>query len=208
MENVNNCSLSIRRGKNSFSPIEWTKLEINNNPNANQFSLEDIDAFTSGITDVTLIKELVYENFLSIDDYMSSIEIIYHENGNTRIIPEGPCFIEDSEYLDRNKIINFINLNITDLQLINKLYNYLKKYIKEDNHNYAKFVNLLNYVHEIVKEKDLKKVNALTNLVTKYINALEYQEIRRIGMYISKNLVITKEVEKPKKLIYNNDDNK
>ena len=206
MENINNCSLSIRRGKNSFSPIEWTKLEINNNPNANQFSLEDIDSFTSTITDVTLIKELIDENFLSLDDFMSSIEIIYHENGNTRTIPEGPCFIDDSEFLDKNNIINFITLNITDLQLINKIYNYLNKYVKEDNHNYAKFVTLLNRVHEIVKEQDLNKIEALTRLVAKYINELEYQEIRRIGMYISKNLVSAKTVENPRRLIYNNDD--
>lgn len=206
MENINNCSLSIRQGKHSFSPIEWTKLAINNNPNANQFSLENIDTFTSGITEENLVRDLLDENFISEDDYISSIEIIYHENGNTRIVPEGPCFIEDSEFLNRQNIINYIVLNTSDLQLINKLYNYLNKYVKEGNHKFAKFVELLNYVHEIVKEKDLTKFNALNQLVANYINDLDYQDVRRIGMYISKKLVLSKEKAAIKKLIYNNDD--
>ena len=46
MEKVNNYSLVIRRGKNSFFPIEWSKL-TDSNPNANEYSLQEIDAYTS-----------------------------------------------------------------------------------------------------------------------------------------------------------------
>ncbi len=194
METVTHYSLSLKRGKNSFSPIEWTKLKSNNNPNANQYSLQDIDEFTSGITKSTLIGDMIDGNFASPDDYMTSIEIIYYENGNTRSIPEGPCFIEDSEFLDVDNIINYITQNITDLQLMNKLYNYLNKYVKEDNINYLKFVTLLNSSHEIVKERDRQKLDSLINLLIKYINLLSYLEKRRIGMYISKNLVTEKHI--------------
>lgn len=205
MEKINNYSLSIRRGKNSFSPIEWTKLDMNEDKNANPYSLEAIDSFTSKITGFELITEVVNENFFSEDDYISSIEIIYHDNGGTRILPEGPCFKEDSEFLDVNNIADYIIANLTDLQLINKLFNYLNKTAKVEDHDYYKFVRLLNYSREIIKEGNKEKLEALNKLIENYLHSLNYSEIRRIGMYISKKLIDQKIIEEDKKLIYNND---
>ena len=96
MEKVNNYSLVIRRGKNSFFPIEWSKL-TDSNPNANEYSLQEIDAYTSKTNTASLLLELTQGNFISDEDYFSSIEIIYHDNNKTRILPEGPCFEENSK---------------------------------------------------------------------------------------------------------------
>ena len=99
MEKVNNYSLVIRRGKNSFFPIEWSKL-TDSNPNANEYSLQEIDAYTSKTNTASLLLELTQGNFISDEDYFSSIEIIYHDNNKTMILPEGPCFEENSKFLN------------------------------------------------------------------------------------------------------------
>lgn len=187
MEKVNNYSLVIRRGKNSFFPIEWSKLK-DSNPNANEYSLQEIDAYTSKTNTASLLLELTQGNFISDEDYFSSIEIIYHDNNKTRILPEGPCFEENSKFLNIENIKKYIRDNLSNIQLINKIFNYLNKNSNNETHDYNKFVKLLQASREIIKDGNNSKIKALYSLIGDYINKLSYNETRRLGMYISKNL--------------------
>ena len=57
-----------------------------------------------------------------------------------------------------------------------------------DIEDYNKFVKLLQASREIIKDGNNSKIKALYSLIGDYINKLSYNETRRLGMYISKNL--------------------
>ena len=194
-------SLAISKGKNNIWPID---LKLLSDCKKNLTSLEEIDSYTSAKKREDFIQNLLDENLINEDERDYSIAIVYKEDNNTKWIPEGPCFINNSEFLDRDNIINYIITNITDLQLMNKLYNYYSKYVETRSKEYSKFVESLNFVHTVVKENNENKLNSLCNLIKSYFKELNYEEIRCIGMYISKKIINEKDKTKP--LTYNIDD--
>ena len=84
------------------------------------------------------------------------------------------------------------------------MYNYYSKYVETRSKEYSKFVESLNFVHTVVKENNENKLNSLCNLIKSYFKELNYEEIRCIGMYISKKIINEKDKTKP--LTYNIDD--
>jgi len=192
MTNINKYSLSLMRGKNNYLPIDWVRLSNNNQ--SSLYSLHDIDEYTSNITKEDLLNDLLSNNLITENEVECPIVIILYENGASRILHEGPCFIEDKEYLDRNNIKNYIIENIYDRQLINKIYNYIKNTKDQATLNFA---NLLNYSGEILKSNGEIGYIAICDLIKGYIRNLDYSYLRKLGMYISKNLI-----EREEKLTY------
>ena len=192
-------ALAICRGK-SVMPIDILALApliVEDGKDIqpfNPFMLEEIDKITSQTTLKDFIDSLLAGNFISPEEHerllegTDNIRIISSEDGKKRLLPEGPCFKEEKEFLDPVNIVGFIAPRITDLQLINKLYNYLSKYSKEDNHIYEKLVCLLNLVHVKIKENIENIEVAIIKLFERYVQGLGYVEKRRIGMYMAREL--------------------
>ena len=185
MTNINKYSLALMRGKNNFLPVDWVRL---NTEYAHSFlySLRDIDQFTSTITKEDLLNDLLSKNLISEKEVACPVVIIFYENEGTRILQEGPCFMEDKDYLDYHTINTYIKDNIYNRQLINKIYNDIKNTTEVSVLNFA---NLLNYSGEILKSKGEIGSIAVLDLIDTYMKALDYPALRKIGMYIAKNLI-------------------
>ena len=188
MEEKTRYTLAARHGK-SFLP-----LYISENHRVPP-TLKEIDDYTSQQTLASFVQEQIARG-LSKDEPVDSIEIIYKKGPVTKWIPEGICFIEDSELLNNpDKIIEFIMSNITNLTLLNKLYNYFRKFAKDRSDSYKSFVAFLNYVHKVIKGATEETINSLRRILSEYIGKLNYEELRSISMFISKNY-INKELSK------------
>lgn len=196
-------SLVLIRGKKDGLPIDLIKLTKVSNKDNLVYSLKDIDCFTSNITEEELINKLLEGNYIDINevfnrkdnnmDYNSSLSrigIIYYENGRSRVLPDGPCYIDNSYFLNIDNLYKYIMDNINNSQIINKLYNSLVKF---GNDKATKsFIDLLNYSIKITKSNDEIKIQAAKELIHEYLYNLylnSYFSYRKIAMYIATKMV-------------------
>lgn len=193
MKTINKYALVLKRGKNSFMPIDWAKFSVNKDKKPNEYSLEDIDAFTTSITLKELLETSINENFIEPTERMTSIEIIYYDNGNNRVLQEGPCFKDDKDYLDIDFITNYIIDNLNDYQLTNTIYIHLNKIVnksaEEYSINFMKLISSIRYSSVIIKSNEDKKTEALKEVIKDCLNKITYNEKRKLGMYIGKKLL-------------------
>ncbi len=193
MKTIEKFALVLKRGKNSYIPIEWTKLSINKVKNPNEYSLEDIDKFTTSISLYELLDSILKENFVEPTERMTSLEIIYYDNGNNRVLPEGLCFKEDKDYIDTNFITNYLMANLNDYQLTNTIYIHLNKIVNKGNEEFTedflKLISSIRYSSVIIKSREDKKIDALKEVMKDCLNNITYTEKRKLGMYIGKKLL-------------------
>ena len=172
-------SLCLRRGNKNYYPVEWTLLI---NKDLDRYNLENIDNYTKEINEEELRIKLLDANYINEAEYGCPFIIIYMEKDNIRILNEGPIFSNKKEALDFKRNINLIINNITDREEINRIYNYMSKYQKNNK-------NLQEFLHIINKYKEYNQENLNELILTKY-NKLNYIDKRRIGVYIANNIII------------------
>ena len=197
-------SLVLIRGKKDAMPIDLVRLTRTTNKENLVYSLKDIDLFTSKMSEEELINKLLEGNYIDAYEAFNRIGIIYYENGRSRELPEGPCYIENSMFIDVENVYRFIIDNLNNSQIINKLYNSLVKF--DNDEATKKFIDLLNYSIKVTKTSDEIRIQAIKELIREYLYNLysvSYFSYRKIAMYIA-----TKMVDKDYKYkVYKRDDN-
>ena len=176
---VKKYSLSIRRGNNNYYPVEWKYLtdeKIND-----EYNLEEIDNFTTSLSEEEMKYKLIEGNYINEYEVSCPFIIVYFEKDNIRILNEGVIFNNNKDALNKQFIIDYIIENINNRQLMNKLYNAINKYNKE-NPKLNEFLYVINKTKEIIPELIPKRI------IGTFSN-LNYIDRRRIGVYIIKNLI-------------------
>ncbi len=176
---VDKYSLSIRRGNNNYYPVEWKYLT--ENKVNDEYNLEEIDNFTTSLSEGEIKYKLIEGNYINEYEVSCPFIIIYYEKDNIRILNDGVLFINDKEALNKSFIINYLIENINNRQLMNKIYNSINKYNK-DNPKLDEFLYVINKTKEITE-------NLVPKKILDTFSKLDYIDRRRIGVYIIKNLV-------------------
>lgn len=146
--------LVIKRNNNDYITLEWHLTNLYNNENLN--TLEGIDTFTSKVTRIELINELLKENMSDLNDRFTSFEIIYYEKGKNRVLKEGAIFKEDT-YYSEDEFINLVLTNVNNKRILNNIYNICN--IKDNNTKLEEFKYILKII-DTFKVKGNKAVYA------------------------------------------------
>ena len=167
--------LVMKNGNNNYQPFDFELLDSYNNENLND--LKGIDEFTSNYDDDLQLKyDLFAANFIEYSDLDKPFKIIYYENSRIRESKYGLSFKNSKDYLDSDKIIEFLNNNITNPLVLNKIYNEFQN--KEQKS--PALIIVLNVLKNVRKAENLKNIY--------YVKFLPYEEIRNLGLYIFREL--------------------
>lgn len=167
-------NLVMKINNNNYQPFDLNLLSKYNKENLT--SLEGIDKFTSKYNDeLELKQDLLNANFIDIDDFNKELKIIFFENGNIREYKYSICYSEAREFLNEDRIIFFIEENLTNPLILNKIYNQFQK--RKNKSVYLTIV--LNILKNIKKAENKKQIY--------YLKYLPYEEKRSLGMYIYQN---------------------
>ena len=134
--------LTIRRGKNSYLPVDWTETKYYDGENL--YSLSGIDRFTSKVLSLDLLKECLRLNLLQENDLFSSLEILYIEHDVNHTVKEGPIFKEDDYILSEDILIEYIIYNRHHKETINNIL--MQCNIKESDEYLEFFKNTLKTI--------------------------------------------------------------
>lgn len=172
--------LVIKRNNNDFLPVEWNLTEFYQNENL--YTLEGIDAFTSRLTQVELLTELVNKKIVDFNEVFMSFSIIYRQNNKTRELKESPIFKDETQILSEDELIDFIIENIEDKVLLNEIFNILNPKDKDEKILQFKFV---------IKNIDLFKSRGTTGIraALSILKDISYEKKRSIIIRISKTII-------------------
>lgn len=178
-KNTKNYLLTIKRDNNDYLPLEWHLTEPYEGENL--LSLEGIDSFTSKLSRVELLSEVLKANMIGPTEKYHSFAIIYFEKGKNRELKEGTIFKEDNIPTE-NEIILFILENIQNKAVLNDLYNACNIKIQEQKLEEFKFI-LKN-----ISLFQAKGNNAVIAAISTFSD-LSYETKRIIIMRIAKKVL-------------------
>ena len=172
--------LVIKRNNNDFLPVEWNLTDFYQNEDL--YTLEGIDAFTSRLTQVELLTELVNKKIVDFNEVFMSFSIIYRQNNKTRELKESPIFKDETQILSEDELIDFIIENIEDKVLLNEIFNILNPKDKDEKILQFKFV---------IKNIDLFKSRGTTGIraALSILKDISYEKKRSIIIRISKTII-------------------
>ena len=172
--------LAIKRGNKDYLPIDTKLTATYNNEPLN--TIQGIDSYTSKLTESELIENILEANIVPPDEKFIKFVIIFKEKGNVRELKEGPCFIEDSIFLDSKVIYTFFIKHYQDKIVMNKKYNYLNnKKMSKELEELCYIINNINFF--------LTKGEKVVIVAFQKVFELNYDELRRLGMYLVKNII-------------------
>ncbi len=147
--------LTIRRGKNSFLPIDWSETKYYNGENL--YSLSGIDSFTSKVLSLDLLKECLHLHLLEDTDLLSSLDILYIDHDVNHTVKEGPIFMEDDYILSEDLLIECIIANRHNKEIINNIL--MQCNIKETDEYLDFFKKILRKTDEYGDDIELLRSN-------------------------------------------------
>lgn len=153
-EENRNYLLVIKRNNNDYRTLEWNMTHLYHGEDLT--TLKGIDSFTSKITKIELLEEILKENFIDINDKFQDFAIIYYEKGKTRELKDGTIFKEDY-FMPEDTFLNYLLNNQNNKKILSQIYNLCV--LKSSNPKLEEFKYILKNI-SIFQLKDQKTVLA------------------------------------------------
>lgn len=177
---VRNYLLVIRSGRNNYLSIEWDLTDFYNGENLH--SLTGIDDFTSKITRVELLQNLLEHNLAEANEQFESFAIIYNVNGKVHEIKEGTLFKEDTQIIGEDELINLIIENISNKAFLNEIFNILNS--KEPEQKLTEFRFILKNI-DLFEQKGPNAIEAALST----FKDISYEKKRSLLFRISNSII-------------------
>lgn len=145
-----NYVLSLDKGKGIFEEILWK--QIPEFSKLNNYMLSDLDIFTSSFNNEEEIKEkLIISGLITKENYNKKLCIRYKSRGKVKKLGYGLFYSDDKRFLDDAYITYYLESNIEQLSLLEKLCNhYRNSYIQGSN-----ILAIRNYINLVKNGADL-----------------------------------------------------
>ena len=170
--------LVIKRDNKDYLPLEWNKTKYYKGENL--YNLKDIDKFTSSISDLDLVEDIIDRNLVSTEEKFKTFAIIFNEKGKTRELKEGVVFEDTADVLNPDNIIAFISVNINNKEFINNI----STLIKGEDKASQEFKYILKNI-DIFKEKGANAIKIALNKLKK----MPYEDIRSLSLQINNRYI-------------------
>lgn len=175
--------LVIKRNNNDYLPLEWHFTSYYNDENLS--TLEGIDKFTSQLTRIDLLAEVLNLNMIDGNEKFIDFSIIYYEKGKTREVKEGTIFLEDEIDLNPDHFAKCLADNNENKNLLNQVYNACHS--KKEEVALSEFKFILKNINYFINEGP-KAVYAALSLFAK----ISYKERRNIILKFAKKMANNK----------------